>query len=373
MKKVAIIFAAPSPYRINLFNYLLDNYSEKYEFTFLFATRPKDFGRQWTIDEDALRNTEFLKSKKLKISIGKYNKNTNFPIKIFSTLNRINPDIIIGSEYSPSIVLSYFWAKLNKKKYISWSDGILHTERNINIIQKILRKQICKNSDALISSSSETKKAQISYGAKEDKIFISYLTVDINKYLIPDHYYKEQNNNFLFVGRLLKLKGVDLILKALSTIEEDYKLFIIGDGEEKQNLECLCEELNIKNKVEFLGYLEGEKLVNYYRKCSTFIFPSLDDCFGLVLLEAICSKMALIGSKYSGATHDIIVEGENGIIIDPYNINDTAIKLKNFINNKKMISYYQSNSQINLNKFTFANVAGELINALNYVGDIHEQ
>ncbi|WP_167555364.1 glycosyltransferase family 4 protein [Gottfriedia acidiceleris] len=361
--KVAIIQGSVSPYRVDLFNFLVKNFSYKYEFIVLYAAKPKAFDRNWTIDEKNMLNSHFLKSKAIKIKIGKFNKYTNLPIGVQSKLNEINPDIVIGAEYNPSTLLGYLWAKKHNKKYISWSDGTLQSEKNINPISKKVRQIICSNSDALIASSTQTKEAQRFYGANSNKIFISYLTVDLEKYIIKNK--RNNTNNLLYVGRLIKLKGLDLLFRAISKIEKEYTLTIVGEGEEKEKLINLCKELQIDQKVSFLGYKEGKELRELYANADLFIFPSLNDCFGLVLIEALCAELPLLTSKYAGASYDVIKD--NGYIYDPYDQDNFLRKLRDIIDNKENIDQKRFNSLELVNKFSFNNVSKEFIKAIESV------
>ncbi|MDU2828387.1 MAG: glycosyltransferase, partial [Clostridium perfringens] len=218
MKKICIITNIPSPYRVDLFNYLIENFKE-YNFEIIYSSVSED-DRGWNLDSNKLKNSHFLKSRSIVIKEKLDNKHIHFSFEIKKCLKKYNPDVIIGCEYNPISIVAYTWAKLNNKKYISWSDGTLNSEKNINILQKIIRKIICGNSNALIASSSKTKEAQIAYGADKNNIYLSYLTVDIHKYLTKkcEKKYEENLGKLLFVGRLSYTKGVDLLLNALSKI-----------------------------------------------------------------------------------------------------------------------------------------------------------
>ncbi|WP_283684342.1 glycosyltransferase [Clostridium perfringens] len=181
MKKICIVTNIPTPYRVDFFNYLIENF-KNYDFKIIYSSTSED-DRGWNLDKKKIKNSYFLNSKSIIIKEKLDNKHIHFNFKIKKILNTYNPDIIIGCEYNPVTVNAYLWAKFNNKKYISWSDGTLNSEKNINFIQKIIRKVICKNSDALIASSSKTKEAQLKYGAKENNIFLSYLTINIDEYL----------------------------------------------------------------------------------------------------------------------------------------------------------------------------------------------
>lgn len=359
-KKVAIITNIPSPYRVDFFHYLIKNCNE-FEFKIIYSSKSED-NRSWSIDEDKIKNSIFLKSKTIKLKKKNDNKYIHITYDIIKYLNKMKPDIIVASEYNPTVIQAFLWAKINKKSFVSWSDGTLNSEKNINSVQKILRKLIINNSDSYIASSSKTKEAQIKYGAKEEKIYISYLTVDIHKYLYERKVY---NNNLLYVGSLIKRKGVDLLLNALKNVKSDYNLIIIGEGPEKESLIKQSIDLKINDKVKFLGFKEEEELREYYIKSDIFILPTREDCFGLVTLEAMCSSMAILTSKYADGCYDLVSEGENGFIIDPYNEIEFANQIEDLLNDKGKIKKMAIKSYEKVDKFTFKKVSEGFLKAIN--------
>ena len=89
---------------------------------------------------------------------------------------------------------------------MSWTDGTLFSERNINRLQKALRKYVIRSAAAYIASSTKSKEAQQFYGADSDKIRISYLTVDVDRY--RQERCRTQERRLLCVGSLIERKGM---------------------------------------------------------------------------------------------------------------------------------------------------------------------
>lgn len=359
--KVVIITNIPSPYRVDLFNFLADQ--SDLDITVLYSSANED-NRQWNYDQLTHKNI-ILKSKTLRIKKKLDFKYIHIPYNILSVLNEINPDIILGSEYNPTVYLAYKWSRLRNKKFISWSDGTLNSENDINIVQRIIRKEICSKSDALIASSTKTKEAQMFYGANKEKIFISYLTVDIDKYITERK--NTDENNITFVGRLVKTKGLDLLINAIELINCEFKLNIIGDGPEYDNLIKLCKEKKIEDKVNFYGNKDREFIVDMYSKSKMLILPSRKECFGLVITEAMCAGIPIIASKYVDGAYDLIDEGINGFIVDPFEKKYVAQKIELLLKNKEMNKEMGINSKRNIDLFSINNVATHFIQAIKYV------
>jgi glycosyltransferase involved in cell wall biosynthesis len=359
--KVAIINNMPTPYRTDLYNYLCCKY--KYEFIVIYSSSNED-NRNWSNDININYKHRILKSQTIKINKKNDNKYIHIPINIISTLNDLNPDIVIGHEYNPTVYLAYKWAKRKKKKFISWSDGTLNSEKNINWIQNKIRTMICRNASSFIASSTKTKEAQISYGADEKKVFISFLTVDINKYLVKKLEYGYFN--LLFVGRLIKGKGIDLLFNALKEINTNFCLSIVGSGPEEDELKKLTYDLNIADKVKFCGYKNQEEIIEQYKKADIFILPTREDCFGLVITEAMCAGLPIICSKYADGAFDLIDEGKNGFIIDPYDATELKEKIEYLLTKPKEIKRMGEYSLRLVSDFSIDKVSEKFIDAIKY-------
>ena len=111
------------------------------------------------------------------------------------------------------------------------------------------------------------------------------------------------------MGSLIQRKGLDLLFPALAQTREDICLMIVGEGQEKEALMEQAKKLGITSRIRFLGYVEGEPLRELYHNADVFILPTREDCFGLVILEAMCASLPVIPSKYADGAFDLVQEG----------------------------------------------------------------
>lgn len=144
---------------------------------------------------------------------------------------------------------------------------------------------------------------------------------------------KGGTKNIAIVGRLSHEKGVDLALKAMTEVlksEPEAKLWIIGDGKEKESLKSLTSELGIENAVVFLGFVQNvqELLV----QCSILVLPSRWEGFGLVLLEAMKLKIPCIAFNHTAA-NEIIIDNETGFLIPNMDVLMFSEKIKFLLKN----------------------------------------
>lgn len=360
MKHVAILTNIPAPYRVDFFDYLQKKDTD-YRFTIIYSSKNED-NRSWEIDETKLQNSIFLESRTIKLQKRFDTTYLHVPRGVVNALKELKPDVVIGCEYNPTVLQAMSYCRRSKIPFISWTDGTLFSERNRNFIQKFLRRYVISKASAYIASSTKAKEAQVSYGADERKCHISFLTVDVEKY-IQKHQGKGKGK-LLCVGSLIERKGVDLLLRALSGVDVDYELYLAGSGNEKENLVSLAEELKIEQKVHFLGQLSREELLKHYADSDLFVLPTREDCFALVILEAMCSELPIVCSKYADGAYDLIEEGKNGFIVDPYDEKAFAEKIENVLRDERLRQAMRSHSKRVLDKFRFASVSKGFLEAI---------
>ena len=126
-------------------------------------------------------------------------------------------------------------------------------------------------------------------------------------------------------------KGVHYIIEALSLIPRpDVKLLIVGSGDEKY-YGRLAELKQVNERVIFISH--NSNLWEYYAASDVFVFPTIYEPFGLVIVEAMASGLPVITSRVAGAA-DLIIDGVNGLLLtDPGNINDLAAKIELLLSN----------------------------------------
>jgi len=360
MKHVVIITNIPAPYRVDFFDYLQKNYTD-YRFTIIYSSENED-NRCWDIDETKMQNSIFLESRTIKFRKRFDTSYLHIPKGVSKVLKELKPDVVVGSEYNPTILQALSYCRHSNIPFISWTDGTLFSERNRNFIQKFLRRYVVSKASAYIASSTKSKEAQIFYGADERKCHISLLSVDVEKYIQKPC--GKGQGKILCVGSLIERKGVDLLLRALGNVECDYQLYLAGSGNEKENLISLAEKLKIEQKVHFLGQLSREELLKHYADSDLFVLPTREDCFALVILEAMCSGLPIVCSQYADGAYDLIEEGKNGLIVDPYNEKTFAEKIESVLRNETLRKTMRGHSEKVLDKFRFSSISKGYMEAI---------
>jgi len=294
-----------------------------------------------------------------------------FWISIFFKLWKLKPDLVHFQGLSTGII-GIFSKKLLKIPYIVWVRGSdLYLP---NPIMKLLHKTIFENASAIIVLTEHMKKTIKKIKDKEvyvipNGVDLSKFTVTENKNNIRRELDMPLNKTILItVGRLYPVKGVEYLIKSINLLKEtnnNFKLLIIGDGAERNNLEKLSEELNNKDYIEFRGKIPNEEIPLYLRASDIFILPSLSEGFPNALLEAMASGLPVVATKIRGL-NEIVEDGVNGFLVNPRSPEEIANKINHIIHNNVLSERFSQNNKIKAKKYEW-----EII--IKKLNDIYER
>jgi glycosyltransferase involved in cell wall biosynthesis len=173
-------------------------------------------------------------------------------------------------------------------------------------------RKFMRSSDAWLVHGSRHVRDVIELGADPARTVIAGITP-----VLPDHLKPRETTpwlgsiRYLFVGRLIERKGVDLILDAFRRLDNG-ELWIAGDGPVQPMVEAAA---SADPRIRYLGHLEGEALAEAYRQSDVLLVPSLYEPWGLVVHEGLAQGLAVIVTDQVGAADDLIDHGTNGYVV----------------------------------------------------------
>ena len=268
---------------------------------------------------------------------------------IVGHLLKYQPEVIFSTAFSLwtllASILKIFFRWRTVIVFDGSSPGVEHTDSQLRFL---VRRFIIKLTDAFITNTRAGKEYLTEIiGAPESSIFVrpyliphpqTYAQHDSNLQL-DDQEYKRPR--FIFAGKLIPRKGLLELLRACSLMQtrgyKDYTLLVVGDGLQRRELEEFVAVRSLENRVKFIGKVEYEQMGNYYQQADVFVFPTLEDVWGLVAVEAMMFGKPILCSQRAGAA-EMVADGENGYIFDPYDAERLAELMSKFIDCPDLIA-----------------------------------
>jgi len=348
MKKLLIFHPALAPYRVDQFNAL----SKQFDLEVVFI-----FDNVWNHKFDQSKLLSQLEFNISYLLTGIRFKGRVFRFGMLKHIKKTNPDIILGYEYS---FTTQYLILLKRLGFISQKIGST-IDDSIDICQHVqskiryfARKQTVKQLDFLVVLSTEVSSYyQNTFGLKAKQIIVSpilqnpdrlrmnsgYLEQIAKRYV--DRYQLQGKKILLFVGRFIPEKGLvnflNIVAEALKN-QDKFFLVFVGDGEERKSIERLVEAKGLNNAVLLPGRFEGDELYAWYLSSTGFVLPSIYEPFGAVVNEALIFGLKVLCSLHAGST---VLIGENGILFNPNDEQDTLSKLVGFIDSMAFLENTQ--------------------------------
>jgi len=201
-----------------------------------------------------------------------------------------------------------------------WGDYWYEYLGRKGVFGKIIEKLITKLAQMNIVGPKYNMEKLISMGVSKDRITAHLIGgicfEDIQK--IPP---KDENIDVIFVGRLIRAKGVDMLLRAIACLRENHwegSVAIVGDGPERKNLESLSKELGIQDIVKFFGRIESdEEVISLMKSAKVFVYPTAPEGgWAINIIEAnACGLPAISVQAGNLGTNEAVIHGYNGLLI----------------------------------------------------------
>jgi 1,2-diacylglycerol 3-alpha-glucosyltransferase len=254
---------------------------------------------------------------------------------IYNALARINPDIVAICGYStPDALSALFWCKLHNRKTILMMES-KQDDASRKQLKEWIKQQIVRYFDTALCGGTLHREYLIQLGMLPTRIFFGYDAVD-NTYFQKEANHARENPAaynqipglhsdhpfFLASSRFIRRKNLDSLIKAYAQYRQRiadssaWRLIILGDGEERDNLHRLANGLELSN-VLWPGFRQISELPTYYGLAGAFIHPARQEQWGLVVNEAMAAGLPVLVSRTCGCVPDLVLEGETGFTFDP--------------------------------------------------------
>jgi phosphatidylinositol alpha-1,6-mannosyltransferase len=302
------------------------------------------------------------------------------------------------TEYSSGAKFKFFKVLI----YIHGVDLWIHQQGSF---WRWLMKLNLKNADKIIANSYFMKGEILKLGIEEERVVVVHPGVDYKKFQIPnnklqinpkfqilncrqnfeshfDMIRKLQNKKvILSLGRLIRLKGYDLVLKALPEVVKKVPnliYLIVGEGETENELKDLTKKLNLKKYVIFAGAVKGseEARAPYYALADVFVGPSREiqhknykhvESFGIAYLEAQAAGKPVIATRIGGIP-EAVLDNQTGILIPPDNPKALAQALIKLLTDEELARQLGEQGRERVKReFDWEKQVGKIVKILDFI------
>lgn len=273
-------------------------------------------------------------------------------IKMAKKIHQNDPFDLVVCQDSGSLAGWRLKKKLKTKFLINIHGDILFNKGNkdwqnakwFNRLLVLFLKISIKSADGIRVVSNGLKNKLVKAGINENKIKIISVPIDLEKFTtfnkarIDELKQKYHFKNILWDGRLEAEKNLGWFLEVFKWVKKEYNnvnFIMIGNGSLRKRLENKAQELKLKDSVHFIGQVDHSDLTNYYHISNIYVFPSLAESFGKVLVQAGAAGLPSVASATTGA-QEIIQDNQTGFIVPINNKEKTIEKIMTLLKNEKL-------------------------------------
>jgi len=361
-KKILLVVNTPAPCKISFYN-LLNKKIKNFKILFMDRGGWKNLDKKIKFNYEILEKSRMIKFIERKV-FGEQAQ-AHFNKGCFNKIKKFNPDIVIsgGGIVNTLNIMAYLYCLIFRKEFVIWEAMNYKFSSRLSFLSKILRKIVYKKAESFIAYSKSTKEFLQSYGIRPTKIYIGPNTIDIENFKTG----KKKKNTFLYMGRFSPEKNILFMLKAFKQkLNENYKLILIGRGEQKKEIQEFIEKNNLGKNVVIKEFVPYGKIKEYYKNADFLILPSTWEPWGLVINEAIGSGTIPIVSNVCGSS-ELILNGITGFKFSPYNLNRFKKLLKKIIESNIDKKTIRKNLQVLKEQLTIEKYVEAFENAINKI------
>lgn len=288
---------------------------------------------------------------------------TSLSLGIINYLFKFRPQVIFSSSFGVWTIIALllkpiFWWRV----IIAYEGSSPSVDYRNSAARLFIRRLMVWMADAYITNSQAGKAYLIEFlKAKQERVFVQPYEIPDERTLPSNVESSElekeslQRPIFIFVGQVVERKGLALLLQSCAILKakgyDRYTLLIIGDGIQREALEAFCQENHLSDIVKWTGRVPYDLIGDYFRNSDVFVFPTLEDTWGVVTLEAMLLGKPILCSSGAG-TAELVIDGENGYVFTPDDPHKLADLLQKFLDHPELITTMGERSKQIMSQYT---------------------
>jgi glycosyltransferase involved in cell wall biosynthesis len=310
----------PAPYMVERFNAVARRGNLDFEVWFSART---EHDRSWTVDESRWRFSFCYLP-----AFDRGAAAVALPTPLF---RRPPPDLLVSLYAGVGYVAGSALAQLRGARTAFWVEVTYDAWVRRRRWKEVVKSHILSGADGILTAGSDGRAYARKYGARDDRIHVVPHVIDFDRLSRAARLSVTEREAlrtelgvhgvvFMYVGRLWEGKGLTYLLDAFRDLQQrdadEVSLVLVGDGVDEEALRARARLDQLENVV-FCGFQQDERLARLYAAADVFVFPTLGDPFGMVVLEAMACGLPVIATTASGEIADRVVDGVNGFLVPP--------------------------------------------------------
>lgn len=275
------------------------------------------------------------------------------PLSIVKELAKLRPDVIFTTGFSAWTMCALVHKLMTGCKVVMlWDGNSAHWKSQISKLRHAQRRIMAPFFDFVVSNMREgVEYVQQELRIPEKKLLshpYQVADVEILDTSSADGNLPSKRPVFLFVGSIDSRKGWRHLLEAARLLVkqgvDQFSVAFVGAGPQQEELRARIAEYGLDNVAFFIGPVPYQAMASCYRRADVFVFPTMDDVWGLVLVEAMTFGKPVICSQFAGA-REMVAHGENGFIVDPHDVQLFAAYMRKFVDDPGLAERFGSRSR----------------------------
>ncbi len=354
----------------------MSRYSKLFPQTKVFTSRWHGFapGLEGAFDVECIGQRKVIALRPSKTGYG--HNFTYLPLRIVSCLLRFKPDVIFSNALGVWTLLALLCKPIGRwRVVIAYEGSAPSVDYRQAKARTALWRIMVKAADACITNSNAGQAYLVQVlKAKPHRVFTQ-------PYEVPDPHHVHDTDSadstspqskkvFLFVGGLIPRKGLHLLLEACHILNQrghqNYTLLVAGEGSERTRLEQFCQDHHLTQTVRWLDRVEYADIGAVFHRSDVLVMPTLEDTWGMVVLEAMAAGKSVLCSQWAGAC-ELVMDGKNGYRIDPRQPACMATAMSNYLTHSDLAAAMGQQAQKTMSPYTPDTTAQFLSHVTSFV------
>jgi glycosyltransferase involved in cell wall biosynthesis len=341
--RVAIALNMLSPYWHEVFDSLCGRGWEVQ----VFVATEKEKNRDYEAYDYSKYNFRVKTNKNVYINLrflGIKTEYIHFQWGLWRDLREFKPHVILSNQLNVRTLIAYVYGRRYSVPVVPWMAVSGHTERKNSFLREAYRRFFLRRAPCVCTNLTEAKKYIIEkLKTPEWKIFCTPYVINVDRFNAAVESARKTVRTFreelglkgfvfLYVGQMIRRKGLNELVMALEYLDEEYLRrcsFLFVGGEFPERLRARLHNLPVTFST--VGFVQPRELPRYYASADAFMFPSLEDEWGIVVNEAAAANLPILCSVYAAVSSDLVKDNSNGIKFDPFNKEELARAIKTIL------------------------------------------